>query len=100
MQRLKRIGIFSLAKIMSLLGLFAGLIAGVVYGLFVMALGAGASAEQGGPELLVFGIGGGLITMILVPFAYAVAGFVAGLIYGLIINIVLHLSGGLEVRIE
>jgi hypothetical protein len=102
MQRLKKIGVFSLAKIMSLLGLLVGLVAGVVYGLFVMLLGAGAgaSAERGGSQLLAFGIGGGLITMILVPLVYAAAGFLAGLVYGLIINFVLYLSGGLELRIE
>lgn len=102
MQRLKQIGIFSLAKIMSLIGFLAGLVAGVVYGLFVMMLGAGAGAgtEQGGPELFIFGVGGGLVTMILVPLVYGAVGFIAGLIYGVIINIVLHLSGGLELRIE
>ena len=102
MQRITRIGVLSLAKIMCLVGLFGGLLIGIPYGLMLMLVGAGigASAEQGGAGITVFGVGGGLVVMIALPLAYAALSFIVGLIYGLIINVVLGMAGGLELRIE
>ena len=102
MQRVTRIGVLSFAKVMGLVGLFAGLLIAIPYGLILMLLGAGigANAEQGGAGIAAFGIGGGLVTMIALPLIYAALSFVIGLIYGLILNVVLHLAGGLELRIE
>ncbi len=102
MQRLTRVGVFSFAKIMGLVGFFAGFLISIPYGLMVMVLGAGAGAhaEQGGAGLAALGVGGGLVIMIGVPIAYAGLSWFVGLIYGLIINVVLHMAGGLELRIE
>ena len=102
MQRITRVGVLSFAKIMGLVGLFAGFLIGIPYGLMVMLLGAGigAGAEQGGAGIAALGVGGGLVLMIVLPFVYAALCFLVGLIYGLVINLVLHLAGGLELRIE
>ncbi|MBC8354300.1 MAG: hypothetical protein H8E66_20085 [Planctomycetes bacterium] len=102
MQRITQIGILSFAKIMGLIGFFGGLLIGIPYGLMLMILGAGigANAEQGGAGVTVFGVGGGLVMMFALPLVYAALSFLVGLIYGLIINLVLHLSGGLQLRIE
>jgi hypothetical protein len=102
MQRVTKIGVLSFAKILGLMGLFVGLLIGIPYGLIVMLVGAGvgANAEQGGAGIALFGVGGGLIVMIALPLVYAGASFLAGLIHGLIINLVLHLAGGFELRIE
>ena len=102
MQRLTRIGVLSFAKIMALVGLFCALLISIPYGLMVMRLGAGVgfSAEQGGAGIAAFGVGGGLVLMIALPLVYAVLSFLVGLIYALLINLVLHLAGGLELRIE
>lgn len=102
MQRLTRVGVLSLAKIMALAGFFASLLVSIPYGLMLMAVGAGigANAEQGGAGIAAFGVGGGLLVMIGLPFVYAALSFLVGLIYGLIINVVLHMAGGLELRIE
>ena len=102
MQRVTRIGVFSFAKIMALVGLFCALLISIPYGLMVMLVGAGVGvgAEQGGAVIATLGVGGGLVLMIALPLIYAAFSFIGGLIYALLINFVLHLAGGLEVRIE
>lgn len=102
MQRITKIGVVSLAKIMGMSGLIFGLIAGVIYGGILILMGiigaSGGQDEAAGFALV--GIGGGLAVMIMVPIAYGIMSFLIGLIYGLIINLVLALSGGLELEIR
>ena len=102
MQRLTRVGVLSLAKILGLVGLFGGLLIGIPYGLMLMLLGAGigASAEEGGAGIAALGVSGGFLVMIAMPLVYAGLSFIVGLVYGLLINVVLSLAGGLELRIE
>lgn len=102
MQRVTHIGIISLAKIMGMSGVLFGLLVSIPYGLIVMMLGAagGAAAEGNGFGFAALGIGGGLFVMAVLPLIYGALLFIIGLIQGLILNLVLHLGGGLELRIE
>lgn len=100
MQRITYVGIFSLAKITGITGFLLGLVVGLFYGSGLMLFGAtlGAAAEDGA-GLAVAGVGGGLAVMVATPFLLGMAYFVVGLIHAVIINIVLHLAGGLDLRI-
>jgi len=102
MQKITKIGVVSLAKIMGMSGLIFGLIAGVIYGgiLILMGIIGASSGQDEAAGFAIAGIGGGLAMMIVVPIAYGVMSFVVGLIYGLIINVVLALAGGLELEIR
>jgi len=101
-QKITKIGVVSLAKIMGMSGLIFGLIAGVVYGGILILMGIiGASGGQGeNTGFALAGIGVGLAMMIFVPVAYGIMSFIVGLIYGLIINVVLAFAGGLELEIR
>ncbi len=100
MQRLTQLGVVSFGKFLGLVGLCAGILVGIPYGLFVIVLSvmAGFAAEEGG--VAAFGVVGGIALMIFLPLFYAVVSFIGGLIYALIINFVLSMIGGLEMRFE
>jgi len=106
MHVLERIGVISLAKIMGMSGLAIGLLIGLVYGGFIMIVGAGAAgavasgeAPDAGP-LAVLGIGGGLAMIIFIPLMYGALSFVTGLVYGFVLNVMLRIGGGLELELR
>ena len=102
MQRLTKVGILSLAKLMGASGLLIGLLFGIIYGAFIVLFGligaVSGSEEAGG--MLALGIGGGLLAAIGMPLFYGVMSFIFGLIYGVVINLVLSFTGGLELEIQ
>jgi len=101
MQRLRHVGVVSLAKVMGAMGLIVGLLAGVLYGgsILLMSLIGAAGAQRGGAGIAALGMTGAVIVAIVLPLAYGFASFVMGLLYGLILNLVLRMAGGLEIEI-
>lgn len=101
MQRLHSVGVLSFAKFMAITSALVALIFSVIYGLIIIAMGAGA---MGGADdaALVFGGGllGGLAVMVIGPILYLVLGFIFGLIYAVFLNLALKLIGGLEMDIS
>jgi hypothetical protein len=101
---IRRVGVFSLAKIQALLAFVMGLIFGVIYGLFFMLFGAAMSAmapragdsAMGGISSIVIG----LLMMIGFPITAAIFGFIGGAINGLIYNIAAGIVGGLKLELE
>jgi hypothetical protein len=102
MHRLKSVGMVSFGKLMGVIGVFVGLLIGLIYGGFLILFGlAGAAGgQQGAPGMAAFGIGGGVAMMVLAPLFYGLFSFVFGLLYALIINLGLHFCGGLELEFE
>jgi len=102
MNRVTRIGVLSLGKVMGMSGVLLGLIFGVIYGGIVMLAGVVgmASQQEGAGALGLAGFGGGLAVMIGVPIVYGLFSFVFGVVYGAILNLVLRMAGGLELEIQ
>jgi hypothetical protein len=103
----RRVGVFSIAKIQGLLMFIIGLIIGVLYGLTVMIFGAAivASMQRGGgsanPALGgVSTIVAGLVIMIAFPIFYGIMGFIGGAIGGLVYNIAAGVVGGIKLELE
>jgi hypothetical protein len=104
MQKITSVNILSFAKVFGAFGVIVGLIAGVFYGLLIIAAstaGAGRVAvDDHGGALTGLGVGAGLLTMLIMPIFVGLLQFITGLFYGLIINLALWIAGGLELRIE
>jgi hypothetical protein len=100
--QVKRVGVFSLAKIYSITMAAAGVIIGVIYGLLFMAVG-GAMMAGGGRGSNTAGASSlaiGLIMMVAIPIFYGVLGFIAGLVGGAIYNVAARTVGGIELELE
>ena len=100
--QIKRMGVFSCAKIYSITLAAMGLIIGVIYGLIFMVVGGammaggGRDAGMAGGSTLVIG----LVMMIAIPVMYGIIGFIGGIIGALVYNVAAGIVGGLELEIE
>ena len=100
--QIKRVGVFSYAKITSVTMAAFGVVIGVIYGLIFMAVGGammaggGRDANTAGASSLVIG----LVMMVAIPIFYAVLGFLAGLLGGVIYNVAARTVGGIELELE
>ena len=101
--QIKRMGVFSCAKIYSITLAAMGLIVGVIYGLIFIVLGGAMMAAGGGRDS---GMAGGstlvigLVMMIAIPVMYGIIGFIGGIIGALVYNVAAGIVGGLELEIE
>lgn len=100
--QIKRMGVFSCAKIYSITLAAFGVIIGVIYGLIFMVVGgammAGGGRGSGGAGASSLVIG--LVMMVAIPIFYGVLGFIAGALGGLIYNVAAGFVGGLELELE
>jgi hypothetical protein len=98
---IKRIGVFSLAKLQGVILAVLGLVIGIPLGLLMMIFGA-AMMTQGGEAAAGggVGLGLGLFYMIMLPVMYGVMGFVFGAITALVYNVasgfILHRRSGIR----
>jgi hypothetical protein len=99
---IRRIGAFSLAKILGVLYGGIGLVAGIAFAL-VSVLGGGAllasgqeGAEFGGGAMMGMGIG----FAIALPIFYGFAGFLGGLLTAWFFNLAAGFVGGLEIETQ
>lgn len=99
---IKRLGVFSVAKIYSVVMAGVGLVVGIPLGLLMIIFGAammsssGRDAATGGGV----GIGIGIFYMIGLPIIYGVIGFIFGAIGALIYNVASGVIGGVEMELE
>jgi hypothetical protein len=99
---IKRVGIFSYAKITSVTMAAFGLIFGVIYGLIFMVVGGAMMAGRGegataaGASSFVIG----LVMMVAIPIFYGIMGFVAGALGAVIYNVASRFVGGIELELE
>jgi len=101
---IRRLNVFSVAKIQGFLGFVIGLLIGVVYGFFFMIFGAAISslAPQGDSQT-IGGVGSvviGLLIMIAVPVFYGIIAFIGGCIGALVYNLAAGVVGGLKFELE
>src|SRR5215210_1807289 len=100
--QIKRVGVFSCAKIYSITLAAMGLLIGIIYGLIFMVVGgammAGGGRDSGtaGASSLVIG----LVMMIAIPVFYGIIGFIGGIIGGWVYNVASGIVGGLELELE
>jgi hypothetical protein len=100
--QVKRVGVFSYAKITAVTNAAFGVIIGVIYGLIFMVVGGALMAGGGrgssgaGASSLVIG----LVLMVAIPVLSGVFGFIAGAIGALIYNVASGFVGGLELELE
>ena len=89
MQKVKRIGVLSLAKISGILYAIFGLIFGVLFAILPLM---GLNVDE---TTLFFGTA----TIIVFPILYGIMGFIGGLITAFFYNLVVGKIGGLEVEL-
>ncbi|HUF04845.1 MAG TPA: hypothetical protein VMM38_11810 [Aridibacter sp.] len=100
--RIKKLGIWSVAKMYGIMALIIGLLIGIPYGLIVIILSL-VGASFGGNDALSVGGGGvvmGIILMIGIPVGYAVIGIIGGAAGALIYNLFAALAGRIEIEVE
>lgn len=100
--RIRKLGIFSVAKIYAAIMLVISLLISIPYGLIVMIFGA-AMLRQGGDAGMIGGGGSiivGLLVMIGIPIFYGVIGFIGGAIGALLYNLFAGMVGGIEIEVE
>jgi hypothetical protein len=99
--KLKRIAPLQAGK---MLAAFYGLMSLLVvpFMMFFLALSTLASRGHGGPSPFpfVFGLGMGIVFALLLPFFYALMGFVFGVISAWLYNLLARWIGGFELEFE
>ena len=98
MVTLKRIGVFSLAKVLAVLYAALGLIIGLFFSLFGLAFGSMMNqyGNGGGMYGALFGVG----AIIFMPIFYGIIGFVGGALTAWIYNMIAGAAGGIELEFE
>ncbi len=103
MQKLKKLGVFSFAKLQAVMGAIIGLVLGIIYsfgGLIIDALvtlGWITSDETPGLSygtVLAFG------ALVGMPIFFTVAGFLLGLLEAILYNLYAKWFGGLRIDFE
>lgn len=99
----RRLGVFSVAKMQGLLMFVIGLIFGIIYGLFFMIFGAALTAIAPRSEDQLGGLGTiviGIVMMVAIPIMYGIFGFIGGAIGALIYNGAATIVGGVKLDLE
>ncbi|MCB0178126.1 MAG: hypothetical protein KDI62_07845 [Anaerolineae bacterium] len=98
MIQIKKVGVFSLGKMMGLLYALLGLILGAMFSCFSLLGSAAMISEAGGEGAigLIFGLGG----IIFFPLIYGLMGFIGGLLVGVLYNVIAGMAGGIEIYTE
>lgn len=95
----KRVGVLSLAKIMTVVYAGIGVIAGIFMALISTMAGSGLSSH-GAVGGMGMGMGFGLGAIILFPILYGVLGFVGGIISAWLYNLAAGFIGGIELDLQ
>lgn len=98
MQKLKRVGVLSFAKIQSAVMGVMGLVVGLIYGVILAV--TGIITVVGGSRAGIMMLVGGVAAVILLPLLYAALGFVFGALSAWVYNTVARHIGGIEVEFE
>ena len=96
----KKVGAWSAAKVMGATYALIGLIFGIFVAVAALlgVLGAAAANSGGLAEAIGFGIGGGLIGIVVLPIFYGIVGLIFGLISAALYNVVARLVGGIRIE--
>jgi hypothetical protein len=99
MQEIKKVGIFSIAKIEAALGAIIGFIMGLIMWAVVGTALSGFANVAGAAMPHGFGLLFGLAGIIILPILYAVIGFIAGIIIAFLYNVIAGWIGGIEIEL-
>ncbi len=98
MQKLSRVGILSVAKVMAGMYAVVGLVIGVIVAIMAF-LGMLVSPVSPGGGAMIFPIFG-VLSIILFPIIYGILGFIGGAICAFLYNLVAGWIGGIEVELK
>lgn len=100
LMRLRRVGVWSYARIAGLTGLAIGLVIGAVYFLIGLVVGgAGAFGDAGmAPAFLGLLFGAG--ALVFMPLLYGAIGLVFGAFYAWVYNMAAGAFGGVELDLD
>ncbi len=93
MTELKKVGVFSVAKIFAVISLILGLIFGII------VLIAGGVVALFSPEAAAAMAGAGIVLVIVMAIGGAISGFIYGAIAAFIYNLAAGWFGGIEVEL-
>jgi hypothetical protein len=98
---LKRVGVWSVARMMGLLYAVLGLFIGGLCAL-VALLGAGIVTETQAESALApwFGLAFGVGAVVFLPVFYGLLGLIGGAISAALYNVVARMIGGMELELE
>ncbi len=94
MTKIKKVGMFSFAKLYAVMLALSGFFVGLVF-----AFSSLYSKNMTGESIGRFG-GLGLLAILVIPLIYALLGFVVGAFGAVVFNVVSRIIGGLEVELE
>jgi hypothetical protein len=102
-QEVKKINVLSLAKIQAIFGFIFGLLAGIFWAIAISWInssvdyaGTSANAALMRSALPLSGVG----AIIILPFLYAIMGFIGGAIIAWIYNLIAGWIGGIELEFK
>jgi hypothetical protein len=95
----KRLGVFSVAKVSGILYAVMGFIIGIIMSMASLVIGSAFQGLENAP-LAAFGVLFGAGAVILLPIFYGLMGFVGGALMGWLYNIIAQYVGGIEVEFE
>jgi hypothetical protein len=93
MVKLRRVGVFSLAKLQGIIMAIFGLIFGIFYAIIGVTVGSALGATG-----LLAGLG--FLAIIILPIVYGIFGFIGGAVGALIYNLAAKMTGGIEMSFE
>ncbi len=100
---LKKIGVWSMAKLQAILMAFVGLIVGIITALVLSAISPKLAAIEGvNLEMLPISsiTGIGFLTIIAYPIIYGIIGLVGGAVGAWLYNLIARWVGGIEMEFE
>jgi len=103
---LRRIGVFSAAKMQGFVGFVIGLILGIIYAIGILTFGVLFSSmmSRASDVSPLGGIGAGvvgaIVAVVAFPIFYGIVCFIAGAIGAVIYNAAARFMGGIEVEFE
>ncbi len=98
-KKLKRIGVMSMAKAYGVMGLVMGLVIALVYGV-IFFVGGSLAGEFPSFEGFESGFvqAYGMVVILAIPVIYAILGFISGAVAALGFNVILKITGGIELE--
>ncbi len=101
--RIKKLGIWSIAKLYAVIGLVVGLLIGVPYGIIIILVSLISAGGNGGDAAFAIGGGGvvvGVVAMIGFPIMYSLFLGVGGAVGAILYNLFSAMIGGIEIEVE
>ena len=93
---IRKLGVFSVAKLYAAISLAMGLL----FGLIIAAASTVGASFGGGDEPAMFGMMMGAGAVIVLPLFYGVAGFIMGAIGAALYNVFAGVVGGVRLEVE